>query len=76
MTFSKSGPPIKIPAADNIVAQTRRSLGLSQARLAAKIKTTPRAVSLWENGERPISGPVELLCKLLLKDPSILDNID
>jgi len=69
------GAPLELSQANNIVAETRRKYNISQARLAAMLRTTPRAVDFWESGERKISGPVELLCKILLKHPDILQDL-
>lgn len=68
----KTGAPQKYSEADNLVAQTRRALGISQVEFARKIGLTHAAVSLLENGRRQISGPVRVLCQLLLAHPELL----
>ena len=47
--------------------QIRKRLGLSQSQLAKVMETTVTSVARWERGERPISGPVSVLVKLLLE---------
>jgi len=49
-------------------AQLRKKLGLSQARLAAKMGTTAATVSRWESGKRPIPEIAARLLRLLAKD--------
>jgi len=61
----KMGAPVELSTANNIVAETRRRLGISQAKLASMLKLTGGAVSQFETGKRRISGPVEELCRLL-----------
>jgi transcriptional regulator with XRE-family HTH domain len=46
----------------------RRQLGLTQAQLAVALKLGTdgkRSVGRWENGERPISGPVAVSVQLM-----------
>ncbi|MCL1889116.1 MAG: helix-turn-helix domain-containing protein [Desulfovibrionaceae bacterium] len=71
----KMGAPLEFSPADNIVAETRRKLNISQAELAAMLKLTHGAISQFESGKRKISGPVGLLCKILLKHPAILSKL-
>jgi len=71
----KMGAPLGFSPAGNIVAEARRKLNISQAEFAAMLKLTHGAISQFENGKRKISGPVELLCKILLKHPAILLKI-
>jgi len=47
--------------------QIRLKLGLTQARLAEVLGVASNTVAVWERGEQPISGPVELAMKLLLE---------
>ena len=47
--------------------QVRTALGLSQAQLAKLLGVWPNTVAVWERGEKPIPGPVELAMKLLLE---------
>ena len=47
--------------------QVRTALGLTQAQLAKLLGVWPNTVAVWERGEQPISGPVELAMKLLLE---------
>jgi len=70
------GRPVIMPAADNIVAETRRKLNVSQEELAAMLQLTRGAISHFESGKCKISGPVKLLCKLLLKHPDILAGLE
>jgi DNA-binding transcriptional regulator YiaG len=65
----RMGRPVEMPTADNIVAETRRRLNIGQAEFAAMLGLTRGAISHFENGKRKISGPVERLCKILLKNP-------
>jgi DNA-binding transcriptional regulator YiaG len=71
----KMGRPIEISTSDNIVAETRRKLNISQGEFAAMLKLTHGAVSQFENGKRRISGPVEQMCRILQKHPDILLTI-
>jgi hypothetical protein len=43
---------------------TLEKLGLSQALLARLLEVTPRAVSIWLSGARPVPGPVEAYLRL------------
>jgi len=70
--MTAKGRPVQFAASGNIVAETRRMLGLKQSELAELLKVTTMAVSLWETGKRQVPGPVEILCKLLQRDPCIL----
>ena len=47
--------------------QVRTTLGLTQAQLAKLLGVWPNTVAVWERGEKPIPGPVELAMKLLLE---------
>ena len=47
--------------------QVRTALGLTQAQLAKLLGVWPNTVAVWERGEKPIPGPVELAMKLLLE---------
>jgi len=47
--------------------QIRLKLGLTQAQLAEVLGVASNTVAVWERGEQPISGPVELAMKLLLE---------
>ena len=47
--------------------QIRLKLGLTQAQLAEILGVASNTVAVWERGEQPISGPVELAMKLLLE---------
>jgi transcriptional regulator with XRE-family HTH domain len=47
--------------------QIRTALGLTQAELAKLLGVWPNTVAVWERGEKPIPGPVELSMKLLLE---------
>lgn len=68
----KMGAPLEFSDADNIVAITRKKLGISQEEFAKMIGLTRGAISQFENGKREISGPVKLLCKILQKNPDIV----
>ena len=46
---------------------TRERAGLTARALAAWLGVTPRAVFLWEAGDRGISGPVARLMGLLAR---------
>ena len=46
-------------------ARSRRELGLTQQRLAEKLKTTRVTVARYESGMRRIPGVVELMVKEL-----------
>ena len=70
------GRPVTMPAADNVVAETRRKLNLSQAELGKMLGLTQAAIGQFESGKRTISGPVERLCKVLLKHPDILAGLE
>ena len=69
---SKMGAPLELSPADNIVAETRRKLNVSQAELGKILGLTQAAIGQFENGKRKISGPVERLCKILQTHPDIL----
>jgi DNA-binding transcriptional regulator YiaG len=71
----RMGRPIEMPTADNIVAETRRMLNIGQKEFAAMLKLTPGAISHFESGKRKISGPVEMLCKILQYEPAILSRL-
>ena len=45
----------------------RRALGLSQSQLAKVLKVWPNTIALWDRGENPIPGPVEVAMDLLLE---------
>lgn len=60
---------------DNIVAKTRKKLGLSQADMAKLLHLSVSTISPLEKGKNRITGPLELLCKLLLENPDILKNV-
>jgi len=47
--------------------QIRLELGLTQAQLAEVLKVQPNTVAMWDRGEKPIKGPVELSMNLLLE---------
>jgi len=47
--------------------QIRLKLGLTQAQLAEVLGVASNTVAVWERGEQPIPGPVELAMKLLLE---------
>jgi transcriptional regulator with XRE-family HTH domain len=47
--------------------QVRTQLGLTQAQLAELLGVWANTVAVWERGEKPIPGPVELAMKLLLE---------
>jgi transcriptional regulator with XRE-family HTH domain len=47
--------------------QIRLKLGLTQAELAKLLGVWPNTVAVWERGEKPIPGPVELAMNLLLE---------
>lgn len=47
--------------------EARKSLGLSQQKMAAVIKTTRRTWQDWEYGVTQVPGPVECLIILLLR---------
>jgi len=64
-----------MPTGDNLVAETRRKLNIGQKEFATMLKLTPGAISQFEGGKRKISGPVELLCKILQCEPTILSRL-
>jgi transcriptional regulator with XRE-family HTH domain len=47
--------------------QIRTRLGLTQTRLAELLGVWANTVAVWERGEKPIPGPVELAMQLLLE---------
>lgn len=46
----------------------RIALGLTQVELAERMKVDPRTVRRWENGERTVPGPVEVLLGFLRRE--------
>ena len=75
--MKKLGAPLELTDAQNLVAETRRRLGISQAELARLLGLTQGAVWQFETGRAKISGPVERLCKILQKHgPDILLTLD
>ena len=48
--------------------QVRTALGLTQAQLAKLLGVWPNTVAVWERGEKPIPGPVDLAMRLLLEE--------
>ena len=51
----------------------RRLMGWSQRRLARELRVSPGAVSQWESGQRPISGPVQRLIELYEQSLGMVD---
>ena len=47
--------------------QIRLELGLTQKQLAKLLGVWTNTVALWDRGDKPIPGPVELCMKLLLE---------
>ena len=75
--MKKLGAPLELTDAQNVVAETRRSLGISQAELGRLLGLTQGAVWQFETGRAKISSPVERLCKILKKHgPDILLTLD
>jgi DNA-binding transcriptional regulator YiaG len=74
--MKKMGRPLEMSKADNIVAETRRKLNIGQAEFAAMLGLTSGAISQFEHGQRKISGPVALLCRILQHDPEIVSKLD
>lgn len=60
---------------DNLVAQVRKMLGMKQIELAKLFHLSDCGISQFESGKCKISGPVEVLCKLILDDPDIVKRI-
>ena len=54
------------PANAKQMLRIRKINDWSQARLAKELGVTPGAINFWEQGERPIPGPVLRLLKLYL----------
>ena len=51
------------------IREIRQKLNMTQARLAAVLGVSIRAVRYWEAGSRRIPGPVNALLRLLLRVP-------
>ncbi len=47
----------------------RKQLGLSETALARLFKVGDRTVRRWEDGEKDIPGPAQVLISLLVKSP-------
>jgi DNA-binding transcriptional regulator YiaG len=65
--MKKMGAPLEFTDAQNVIAETRRKLNISQAELARLLGLTHGAIWQFETGKAKISGPVERLCKLIQK---------
>lgn len=46
----------------------RARLGLTQSQLAEKLGVSSKAVQSWEQGWRPVPGPVEKLMEIFSKE--------
>lgn len=49
--------------------QAQKSLSLTNQQLADALKVSLRAVEMWRQGARPITGPVEVAINLMLNLP-------
>lgn len=47
----------------------RKTLGLSEAAVAVIFKVGDRTVRRWEDGEKDIPGPAQVLVSLLVRSP-------
>ena len=52
------------PMSSEEFKKIRKRLGLSQEKLADELGVAQGAVSFWENGQRPIPGPVAIVMRL------------
>lgn len=75
MSTAKPGAPLEFSQADNVVAETRRRMSISQTELGRLLGLTPGSICQFEKGTARISGPVARLCKILQRYPDILDKI-
>lgn len=70
----------EIPNAREKLKKLRKKIGYSQRQMAKAFNVAPGSISLWENGERKIPGPVEKLLEiyeknLYLHDQETIDSI-
>jgi DNA polymerase V len=49
------------------VARVRAALGISQGALARRLGLSQSAIYMYEDGKRPIPGPVAIMCRQLLE---------
>ncbi|MGO8993683.1 MAG: helix-turn-helix domain-containing protein [Polyangiaceae bacterium] len=54
----------------------RKSLGLTQARLAGLLEVAPETVSRWETGELPMSRVSRLALLAVVRDPGSLSRLE
>lgn len=67
----KMGPPVRVPAADNIVARLRRAKGWDQMQTAEALGVGRSRISEYETGKANIPGPIQKLAALLLGEAHV-----
>jgi predicted transcriptional regulator len=71
----RMGGPIIFCDADNVIARLRRKLGISQGKLSRILGVTDSSICCWETEKVKIPGPVDGLCRILLKHPEMVGFI-
>lgn len=70
---------IKFAVSDSMTGRemkaVRRRLGLTQAEFAGLVNVSVKTVERWEAGDKPISGPVVTLVKVLNEYPQIEEEL-
>ena len=56
------------------IRAVRKQLGLTQKEFAELVNVSVKTVERWENGEKPVIGPVVTLVKILTEYPQIPEN--
>lgn len=59
----------------NEIKNIRKTLEVTQKEFAELVNVSVKTVERWETGEKPVTGPIVTLCKILLENPRTVEKL-
>lgn len=57
------------------IKSIRKKVNLTQAEFSELVNVSVKTIERWEMGEKPVTGPIVTLVKILSEDPSIAEKL-
>lgn len=57
------------------IKSIRKKMNLTQAEFSELVNVSVKTIERWEMGEKPVTGPIVTLVKIISEDPSIAEKL-